>query len=134
MRRVGDRIQATVVSTTGASRSRAGWQRGAATRAADRRRVSRADCPWKARSRRQVKGGYTVARRPAARLLSWLADRHGPRASIRPSHIGRVYAFRIIEYREDGRKFVVSRRALLEEEQKARAVEVRAALVPSARS
>jgi small subunit ribosomal protein S1 len=40
-------------------------------------------------------------------------------------HDGRVYTFKIIEYREGGQKFVVSRRALLEEEQKTQAAEVR---------
>src|SRR5687768_17878581 len=40
-------------------------------------------------------------------------------------HVGRVYAFRIIEYKEGGRNLIVSRRALLEEEQRASAVEVR---------
>jgi small subunit ribosomal protein S1 len=47
-------------------------------------------------------------------------------------HVGHVYTFRIIEYRSGGRKFVVSRRAVLEEEQQARAAEVRRAIVPGA--
>src|SRR5437588_563425 len=47
-------------------------------------------------------------------------------------HIGRVYAFRIIEYKDEGRNLVVSRRALLEEEQQARASEVRRSIVPGA--
>ena len=41
------------------------------------------------------------------------------------THIGRTYAFRIIEFKEGGRNLVVSRRALLEEEQRAQAAEVR---------
>src|SRR6185436_12930604 len=40
-------------------------------------------------------------------------------------HQGRVYAFRIIEYKEGGRNLILSRRALLEEEQRASAVEIR---------
>jgi small subunit ribosomal protein S1 len=47
-------------------------------------------------------------------------------------HEGRVYTFRIIEFREGGEKFVVSRRALLEEEQRARAVEIRRSIVVGA--
>jgi small subunit ribosomal protein S1 len=47
-------------------------------------------------------------------------------------HVGRVYTFKIVEYQEGGRKFVVSRRALLEEEQKVRAAEVRRAITPGA--
>jgi small subunit ribosomal protein S1 len=40
-------------------------------------------------------------------------------------HVGRVYAFRIIEFRDGGQKFVVSRRAVLEQDQAARAAELR---------
>ena len=47
-------------------------------------------------------------------------------------HVGRVYAFKIVEYKEGGRKFVVSRRRLLEEEQQAKAAEVREKIVPDA--
>jgi small subunit ribosomal protein S1 len=47
-------------------------------------------------------------------------------------HEGRVYTFRIIEFGEDGRKFVVSRRALLEEEQRARAAEIRRSIAVGA--
>jgi ribosomal protein S1 len=47
-------------------------------------------------------------------------------------HEGRVYTFRILEYHAGGRKFVVSRRAVLEEEQKARAEQVRRTIVPGA--
>src|SRR5437773_6661565 len=47
-------------------------------------------------------------------------------------HEGRVYAFRIIEYKEGGRNLIVSRRALLEEEQRAGAAELRRSIVPGA--
>jgi small subunit ribosomal protein S1 len=47
-------------------------------------------------------------------------------------HLGRVYAFRIIEYKEGGRNLIVSRRALLEEEQLASAAEVRRSIVAGA--
>src|SRR5437773_3722239 len=47
-------------------------------------------------------------------------------------HEGRVYAFRIIEYKEGGRNLIVSRRALLEEEQRAGAVEVRRSIAVGA--
>lgn len=40
-------------------------------------------------------------------------------------HVGQTYTFRIIEHSEDGHNVVVSRRALLEEESKARARETR---------
>ena len=48
------------------------------------------------------------------------------------SYVGHVYAFRITEFKEDGRNLVVSRRQLLEEEQKAAAVEVRKSIVAGA--
>ena len=47
-------------------------------------------------------------------------------------HEGRVYQFRIIEYKEGGRNLVVSRRALLEEEQRAIADETRRSIVVGA--
>jgi small subunit ribosomal protein S1 len=48
------------------------------------------------------------------------------------AHDGRVYEFRIIEYKDGGRNLVVSRRALLEEAQRANAEEVRRSIVPGA--
>jgi small subunit ribosomal protein S1 len=47
-------------------------------------------------------------------------------------HEGRVYTFKVVEYGEGGQKFVVSRRRLLEEEQQARAAEVRESIQPGA--
>src|SRR5207249_11650019 len=47
-------------------------------------------------------------------------------------HEGRVYTFRIIEYKEGGKNLVVSRRALLEEDQRARAAELRRSIVVGA--
>jgi small subunit ribosomal protein S1 len=51
-------------------------------------------------------------------------------------HVGHVYTFRIAEYKDSGRDggkdLVVSRRALLEDEQRANAVEVRRSIVPGA--
>ena len=48
------------------------------------------------------------------------------------THEGKVYAFRIIEYKDGGKDLVVSRRALLEEEQRASAAEVRKSIVAGA--
>jgi small subunit ribosomal protein S1 len=47
-------------------------------------------------------------------------------------HEGRVYRFRIIEYKDGGKNLVISRRALLEEEQKASAADIRSAIVEGA--
>ena len=79
---------------------------------------------------RAVKGGYEVriARQRAFCPFSQIDTlRTDPSA-----HEGRVYAFRIIEYKEGGRNLVVSRRALLEEEQRASAAEVRRSIVAGA--
>ena len=77
-----------------------------------------------------MKGGYEVriGRQRAFCPFSQIDTvRHRPGAAH-----GRVYTFRIIEYKEGGRNLVVSRRALLEEEQRARAAEVRQSIVAGA--
>ena len=77
-------------------------------------------------------GRIRGAHRPRQRgVLPVLADRHH-RAADPAAHEGQVYAFRIIEYKEGGRNLVVSRRALLEEQQRASAAEVRQSIVPGA--
>jgi small subunit ribosomal protein S1 len=47
-------------------------------------------------------------------------------------HVGKVYPFRIIEYKDGGKTIVVSHRKALEEEQQANAAAVRASIVPGA--
>jgi small subunit ribosomal protein S1 len=128
--RVGDRIQATIVSMSGGIVLSRRLQRGAATR----RQIEnafRAGLPVEGKVESQVKGGYsvTMARQRAFCPQSQIDV---VRDADPASHLGQVYGFRIIEFAEDGRKFVVSRRALLEEEQKQRADEVRRSLVPDA--
>jgi len=79
---------------------------------------------------RAVKGGYEVriARQRAFCPFSQIDTvRTDPSA-----HEGHVYQFRIIEYKEGGRNLVVSRRALLEEEQRASAAEVRRSITAGA--
>ena len=78
-----------------------------------------------------MKGGYEVriARQRAFCPFSQIDTLRNTDPS---EHEGRVYQFRIIEYKEGGRNLVVSRRALLEEEQRASAVEVRRSIVAGA--
>jgi small subunit ribosomal protein S1 len=79
----------------------------------------------------QVKGGYTVT--IAQQRAFCPGSQIDTVREIDPAaHVGRVYTFRVVEYRDDGRKFVVSRRALLEEEQKTRAEDVRRTLAVGA--
>jgi len=128
--RVGDRIQATIVSMVkGVTLSRR-MQRGAATK----RQIEdafRAGLPVEGKVDAEVKGGFTVT---IARQRAFCP--HSQIDIVRQSdpagHLGRVYAFRIIEYAEDGRKFVVSRRVLQEAEQKVRAEEIRRSLAVDA--
>jgi small subunit ribosomal protein S1 len=129
--KVGDRIQATVVGigAEGVKLSRR-LQRGAASR----RQVEdafRAGLPVEGKVDAQVKGGFTVEI-AGLRAFCPMSQIDTVRDTDPASHIGRVYPFRIIEFREDGRKFVVSRRALLEDEMRERAEEVRRALTVGA--
>jgi small subunit ribosomal protein S1 len=126
---VGDRIQAMVVSTAGGLTLSRKLARGAATQ----RQLEDAfqtGLPVEGKVERAVKGGYEVriARQRAFCPISQIDTlRTDPSA-----HEGRVYRFRIIEYKDGGKNLVVSRRALLEEEQRAGAAEVRRSIVPGA--
>jgi small subunit ribosomal protein S1 len=126
---VGDRIQAMVVSTVGGLTLSRKLARGAAT---DQQLEDafHTGLPVEGKVERAVKGGYEVriARQRAFCPMSQIdVIRSEPSA-----HEGRVYAFRIIEYKEGGKNLVVSRRALLEEEQRASAVEVRRRVIAGA--
>jgi small subunit ribosomal protein S1 len=126
---VGDRVQAVIVSVAGGLQLSRKLARGAASRQ-QLEDAFRAGLPVEGRVEQEVKGGYEVrvARQRAFCPFSQI-DIH---RSEPATHIGRTYAFRITEYKEGGRSLVVSRRALLEEEQKARAAEVRRSIVPGA--
>jgi small subunit ribosomal protein S1 len=127
---VGDRIQATIVSTQGGVTLSRRLQRGAATRR-QLEDAFRAGLPVEGKVESQVKGGYsvTIAQQRAFCPASQIDT---VRDTDPASHLGRVLTFRILEYAEGGRKFVVSRRTLLEEEQQARAEEVRRGLTAGA--
>jgi small subunit ribosomal protein S1 len=126
---VGDRVQAMVVSTVGGLTLSRKLARGAATE----RQLEDAfhtGLPVEGKVERAIKGGYEVriagqrAFCPTSQIDTLRTD-----ASV---HEGRVYEFRITEYKEGGRNLVVSRRALLEEEQRASAAEVRRSIVAGA--
>jgi small subunit ribosomal protein S1 len=126
---VGDRVQAVIVSVAGGLQLSRKLARGAASRQ-QLEDAFRAGLPVEGRVEQEVKGGYEVrvARQRAFCPFSQI-DIH---RSEPATHIGKTYAFRITEYKEGGRSLVVSRRALLEEGQKARAAEVRRSIVPGA--
>ena len=126
---VGDRIQAMVVSTAGGLT----LSRKLARRAATERQLEDAfhtGLPVEGKVERAVKGGYEVriGRQRAFCPISQIDTRRTDPAE----HEGHVYEFRIIEYKEGGKNLVVSRRALLEEQQRASAAEVRRSIVAGA--
>jgi small subunit ribosomal protein S1 len=126
---VGDRIQAVVVSTAGGLTLSRRLARGAAT---DRQLEDayHTGLPVEGKVERVVKGGFEVR---VGRSRAFCPFSQIDTARTEPStHEGQVYQFRLVEYSEGGRNLVVSRRALLEEEQAARADEVRKSVVPDA--
>lgn len=128
--KVGDRIQAVVVSTAGGLTLSRKLTRGAATD----RLVADAFASGLAvegKVEQVVKGGYEV-RIGRSRGFCPMSQIDIARTVDPAVHLGRVYPFRIIEYKDDGRNLVVSRRALLEETQQAEAAEVRRSIVAGA--
>lgn len=123
---VGDRIQATVVSNAGGLVLSRQLARSAAN-AGQLDEACRAGLPVEGKVESVVKGGYEVriARQRAFCPLSQIDTLRTEDPSV---HLGRVYAFRISEFRDGGRTFVVSRRALLEQDQAARAADLRKTL------
>jgi small subunit ribosomal protein S1 len=126
---LGDLVQAMVVSTSGGltlSRRLA----GAAASDQQFEAAFQSGLPVEGKVERQVKGGYEVriGRRRAFCPISQI-DLRGADPSAPEGH---VYQFRIIEYKEGGSNIVVSRRALLEDEQRANAAKLREKIVPGA--
>ena len=126
----GDRIQATVVSTAGGVTLSRRLLRGTAT-AQQLSDAFEARLPVDGKVERAVKGGYEV-RIAGERAFCPMSQIDTVRTTDPATHEGRVYTFRIIEYKEGGKNLVVSRRALLEEEQRARAADIRQSIVAGA--
>jgi small subunit ribosomal protein S1 len=126
---VGDRIQAMVVSTMGGLTLSRKLARGAATER-QLEDAFRAGLPVEGKVEKAVKGGYEVSI-GRQRAFCPISQIDTPRTDA-PAHEGHVYEFRIIEYKEGGRNIVVSRRALLEEQQRASAAEIRRSIVAGA--
>ena len=127
---VGDRIQAMVVSTEGGLTLSRRLARGAAT-TRQLEDAFHAGLPVEGKVERAVKGGYEV-RIARQRAFCPMSQIDIIRTQNPAEHEGHVYTFRIIEYKEGGRNLVVSRRALLEEEQRASAAEIRRSIVAGA--
>jgi small subunit ribosomal protein S1 len=87
--------------------------------------------PVEGKVERAVKGGFEV-RISRQRAFCPISQIDTVRHTDPAQHEGRVYKFRITEFKEGGRNVVVSRRVLLEEEQQANAAEVRKSIVEGA--
>lgn len=127
---VGDRIQSTVVSTAGGIKLSRKLQRGAAS-AQQLEDAFRAGLPVDGKVEKAVKAGYDV-RIAGQRAFCPQSQIDIIRDTDPNVHVGRVYTFKIVDFKDGGQKFVVSRRSLQEEEQKSRAAEVRATITPGA--
>jgi small subunit ribosomal protein S1 len=122
---VGDRVHAMVVSTAGGLT----LSRRLARRAATERQLEDAfhtGLPVEGKVERVVKGGYEVR---IGRLRAFCPASQIDIERTEPSvHEGRVYKFRIVEFQEGGKNLVVSRRALVEDEQRAKGAVIRRSL------
>jgi small subunit ribosomal protein S1 len=126
----GDRIQAIVVSTEGGLTLSRKLARGAAT-ARQLEDAFHSGLPVEGKVERAVKGGYEV-RIARHRAFCPFSQIDTLRTTDPSQHEGRIYQFRIIEYKDGGKNLVVSRRALLEDEQRVNAVEIRQSIAPGA--
>lgn len=127
---IGDRIQALVVSTTGGTRlSRKGVRNAATQRELED--AFHSGFAVEGKVEKVVKGGYQV-RIARERAFCPLSQIDVVRTTDPAVHEGKVYPFRIIEYKDGGKTVVVSRRHELEAQQRVSADAVRQSIVPGA--
>lgn len=127
---VGDRIHAKIVSTSGGIvLSRKGVRNAATQRELED--AFTAGIAVEGKVEKAVKGGYEV-RIARERAFCPLSQIDIARTSDPAVHEGKTYSFRIIEYKDGGQSFVLSRRKQLEEEQRAAADAIRESIVPGA--
>jgi small subunit ribosomal protein S1 len=127
---VGDRIQAMVVSTSGGIvLSRKGVRNAATQRELED--AFNAGLAVEGKVVQAVKGGYEV-RIARERAFCPQSQIDIVRTADPAVHVGQVYAFRVIEYKNGGKDVVLSRRKHLEEAQRAGAADVRRSIVPGA--
>jgi len=125
----GDRIRAVVISTAGELRLSRRLALGAAT-VQQLEDAFRAGLAIEGKVERAVKGGFEV-RIARQRAFCPISQIDIVRDVDPAQYEGRVYQFRIVEFK-DSRNVVVSRRALLEDAQRASAAAVRASIVEGA--
>jgi small subunit ribosomal protein S1 len=127
---VGDRLQAMVVSTSGGIvLSRKGVRNAQTQRQLED--AYQHGLAVEGKVVQAVKGGYEI-RIARERAFCPLSQIDIVRATDPAVHVGQVYAFRIIEYKDGGKDLVVSRRKLQDEQQRANAADLRKAIVVGA--
>ena len=127
---VGDTIKAIVVSTASGLKLSHKLARHAATREALQRSFE-SGRPVEGRVEEVIKGGYDI-RFAGQRAFCPLSQIDTSRTEDPSIHLGKVYTFRIVEYKQEGKNIVVSRRALLEAEEREQEKEVRKLIVRDA--
>ena len=127
---VGDRIQAVVIDTAGGIKLSRRLARKAATDK-ELEEAFHSRLPVEGVVQAVIKGGYDV-KVARSRAFCPFSQIDLFRTENPEVHVGQTYTFRITEFRDGGRSIVVSRRAVLELEQQARAEEVRRSVVPGA--
>ena len=127
---VGDRISAMVVSTTrGIVLSRKGVRNAATQRELEE--AFQSGMAVEGKVVQEVKGGYEV-RIARERAFCPLSQIDIVRTTDTAVHVGKTYAFNVIEYKNGGKDVVLSRRKQLEAEQAMHAAEARKAIVAGA--
>jgi small subunit ribosomal protein S1 len=127
---VGDRMTAMVVSTgRGIVLSRKGVRNAATQRELED--AFNAGLAVEGKVAQSVKGGYEV-RIARERAFCPLSQIDIVRTEDPEVHVGKTYAFRVLEYKNGGKDIVLSRRKHLEHEQRASAAEARKAILPGA--
>jgi small subunit ribosomal protein S1 len=125
---VGDRITAIVMSTSGGiTLSRKGVRNAATLRELED--AFRSGVAVEGKVVQEIKGGYEV-RVARERAFCPLSQIDIARTADPKVHVGQTYAFRVIEYKNDGKDIVLSRRKLLEQQQQADAAERRKSIAP----
>jgi small subunit ribosomal protein S1 len=127
---VGATVDGVVVSTSGGVKLSRKLARGAATRR-QLEEAFRARLPVEGRVEKANKGGYEV-RVGGQRAFCPISQIDTGFTSDPEVHVDQVYTFLIKEYKADGKDLVISRRALIEEEERGQEVEVRKTIVPGA--
>jgi small subunit ribosomal protein S1 len=127
---VGDRLNAMVVSTSGGIvLSRKGVRNTASQRELED--AFQAGLAVEGKVVQEVKGGYEV-RIARERAFCPLSQIDIIRTTDPAVHVGKTYAFNILEYKDGGKNVVVSRRKQLEQEQRVNAAAMRKSIVPGA--